>query len=702
MKHKIKFRNKYFLITLLIFVAITVQTGMVQSYTSPNVQENGPFKTVSISPELLIRKADIPVQNRILKNNKLDLTLVDLSSAEKVSGQSAKAMADAKMLRVSDNRVQVQITIDKRSQSAAEKVITLAGGEVTGVANDSSTIQAWLPIDSLEAVAADENIFFIRQPAPLELFEDVKAGNSNTEGLSVINGLAWHSAGITGSGVKIAIVDGGFLDYDTLLGSDLPATVTIKNFVDGEADSLVDGTTIHGTACAEIIYDIAPESSLYLVKVGTNIDLQEAVAWLINSAQVDIISTSLGWYNITPGDGTGEFADLVQTARDAGILWTTAASNDREAHWGGSYNDLDDDGIHDYNAEQNFNYFGPGNGDAYLISSGYSFRVFVRWDDWTAITQDFDLYIWRFDIDTSTWTMAGSGTNDQNGGAGQSPTEWAFATTTGTDAVYGFTIECYSCSRNVNFEVFAPKMASLDESLAARSLSNLADSPAAITVAALDVTPPYPQEYYSSEGPTNGPGGTAAGGFNKPDISGYANVSTESYGSVSKFNGTSAATPHVAGAAALVLSAFPAYTPAQIQTYLEGNAIDMGVAGPDSIYGYGRLYLGDVPISTPLIDGIVPSIGLNTGISHVTISGSDFASGATVKLTRSGQPDLIATNVVVGSTTTITADIDLSGASPGTWNVVVTNTDSGTAQLDDGFLVTGINFNIYLPLILKN
>ena len=140
----------------------------------------------------------------------MNTTLVDLSSAEKVSGQSAKAMADAKMLRVSDNRVQVQITIDKRSQSAAEKVITLAGGEVTGVANNSSTVPAWLPINSLEAVAADKNIFFIRQPAPLELFEDVKAGNSNTEGLSVINGLAWHSAGITGSGVKIAIVDGGF------------------------------------------------------------------------------------------------------------------------------------------------------------------------------------------------------------------------------------------------------------------------------------------------------------------------------------------------------------------------------------------------------------------------------------------------------------------------------------------------------------
>ena len=50
-----------------------------------------------------------------------------------------------------------------------------------------------------------------------------------------------------------------------------------------------------------------------------------------------------------------------------------------------------------------------------------------------------------------------------------------------------------------------------------------------MSVAAVDVTT-YNQESYSSEGPTFGPGGACTGGSIEPDISGYANVSTVSYG----------------------------------------------------------------------------------------------------------------------------------------------------------------------------
>lgn len=82
----------------------------------------------------------------------------------------------------------------------------------------------------------------------------------------------------------------------------------------------------------------------------------------------------------------------------------------------------------------------------------------------------------------------------------------------------------------------------------------------------------------------------------KPDITGYARVSTSSYGT-GGFAGTSAATPHVAGAAALIKDAYPGYMPTAIETTLFDKAIDMGTAGVDTKFGYGRLFLGDPPTS---------------------------------------------------------------------------------------------------------
>jgi subtilisin family serine protease len=404
---------------------------------------------------------------------------------------------------------------------------------------------------------------------------------ATTEGAAVINAPAWHTKGYTGAGVRVAIIDAGFEGYPSLLGTELPSSVTAKNFVDGETDSQVNGSTVHGTACAEIVHDIAPGASLYLAKVGTAVDLEEAVNWA-KSQKVKIISTSLGWYNMTPGDGTGFFANLVQSARNAGIFWVTAAGNDREAHWGGAFS-ADVYGNHLFAPDQNVNYFGPGNGDAYLIPAGYPIRVFLRWDDWAAVDQDYDLYLLRW-----------SSEDVQNGGAGQSPTEFVGVLSGGASTPYGFLIARTSGSRNVNLEVFAPKVGRLDEIVTERSLANLADSPAAMTVAALDINSPYPQESYSSEGPTNGPGGSATGGLVKPDIAGFANVSTASYPSP-KFNGTSSATPHVAGAAALIKGLYTGLSPSELQAYLQGRAVDIGAVGKDSLFGWGRLNLGTAP-----------------------------------------------------------------------------------------------------------
>jgi subtilisin family serine protease len=528
------------------------------------------------------------------KNPKLDSSLSQFTSASVRSVEETAALAESLGLRMSGNLLQVHIETSAADLDAAVQAVEALGGEMTGTTLDESVIQAWLPFDSLESILAYDSVYYVRSPMYAELMGDLQVGASDTEAMAAMNVAAWHTAGIKGAGVKVAVIDGGFTGYAALLGTDLPATVTPKNFVDGEADPGDVGTdSIHGTACAEIVHDIAPEAELYLIKIGTNIDLQEAVTYAIAQG-VDIISTSLGWYNLTPGDGTGQFENMVDQARTAGILWLTAASNDREEHWGGLYSDTDTDGYQNFDSTWNINYFGPGGGLVYLFNSGGLIRVFMRWNDWTNVDQDYDLYLVRNIWNGSTWSgwsFVAQSMNSQTGGVGQWPTEYISYTTTVSSAAYGFMIRRFNSTKNVNFEVFTPKVAALNWMVYPRSLSNLADASSALTVAALDADSPYPQEDYSSEGPTNGPGGALTGGFTKPDLSGFANVSTESYGPET-FNGTSSATPHVSGAAALVLCAHPSYSPEDIQDYLEDHAKDMGAVGMDTIYGYGRVWLG--------------------------------------------------------------------------------------------------------------
>ncbi|MFZ5921649.1 MAG: S8 family serine peptidase [Chloroflexota bacterium] len=56
-------------------------------------------------------------------------------------------------------------------------------------------------------------------------------------------------------------------------------------------------------------------------------------------------------------------------------------------------------------------------------------------------------------------------------------------------------------------------------------------------------------------------------------------------------SGTSLAAPHVTGGLALLLSAYPGLSPADLENSLLNTAVDLGDPGPDDTYGYGRLDL---------------------------------------------------------------------------------------------------------------
>ena len=61
------------------------------------------------------------------------------------------------------------------------------------------------------------------------------------------------------------------------------------------------------------------------------------------------------------------------------------------------------------------------------------------------------------------------------------------------------------------------------------------------------------------------------------------------YGTYLTASGTSLAAPHVAGALALLWSAFPNLTVAQQEAASLNSAVDLGLPGADNAYGQGRL-----------------------------------------------------------------------------------------------------------------
>ncbi|WP_135211595.1 S8 family peptidase [Vitreimonas flagellata] len=80
-------------------------------------------------------------------------------------------------------------------------------------------------------------------------------------------------------------------------------------------------------------------------------------------------------------------------------------------------------------------------------------------------------------------------------------------------------------------------------------------------------------------------------------------------GDLCRIQGTSYASPHVTGAVALVMDAFPGLTPQQVVDLLFNTADDTGPAGTDSLNGRGRLNIGRAfqpvgPLASPLVAGM--------------------------------------------------------------------------------------------------
>jgi hypothetical protein len=113
------------------------------------------------------------------------------------------------------------------------------------------------------------------------------------------------------------------------------------------------------------------------------------------------------------------------------------------------------------------------------------------------------------------------------------------------------------------------------------------NNPAAFAVGAIDNQSQIFTD--SSRGPSTCGGVQSV--FPKMVAPGVDIRSTDLYGLYMSATGTSLAAPHVSGGLALLLSAYPNLTAAEQSAALLEGAMDLGLAGPDNDFGYGRLDL---------------------------------------------------------------------------------------------------------------
>ncbi|MFC1861193.1 S8 family serine peptidase [Chloroflexota bacterium] len=256
------------------------------------------------------------------ENSKLDSQLNQLVFSQKLRGSENFTLGTR--MEVENGKVRVAIECAPEQVDAAIEAAIAMGADIE--TSRRNPFQVMLPVESLTALADAPSISHVGLPQYAQTFV-------TSQGVGLINADDWQSAGFNGAGVKIAILDGVFIGYQSLLGTELPASVTIKNFHGVDTPAGMEAGTIHGTACAEVVYDIAPGAQYWLVKYSTNIEFLDAVDYLIAQG-VDVVSHSAGspvW-----GPGTGSVCAKVDQARAAGIIWSQATGNYGQRHWQGS------------------------------------------------------------------------------------------------------------------------------------------------------------------------------------------------------------------------------------------------------------------------------------------------------------------------------------------------------------------------------
>jgi hypothetical protein len=519
------------------------------------------------------------------------------------AGRVVGAQAARAGVRTVGDRVLVEVW--GRGTTVPRAAIERAGGSV--LRSYGRRADVLVPPRLLRAVSALPEV---AQVAPAVEFIPLQGfGGTVSEGVQLTNASAFQYNNIEGEGTRIAVIDVGFAGY---AGAEIPVDTAQPAPISFRADGSV-AASAHGTAVAEVIADMAPQATIHLLAVDTPASMIQALRYVVNN-DYDVCCISIGLVE-GPFDGTHAVSREIENVRAAGVLVVAAAGNFAQRHWAGPFVDRNNDGVCEFRG---------GDDLLDLTLPAGRFEAYLSWFETAGpqTDQDYDLVL----LDASRREVARSAYT-QNGD--DPPREVLIATVPA--GTYYLQIHAVDALGADSFQLFVPQV-DIETTLQTpvSSLCIPAESKGALTVGAargsaidtspinVPVLPLDTLEPFSSRGPT-------LDGRTKPDILGPDVVSTTVAGlgpgreSLNPFVGTSAAAPHVAGAAALLHCEDTQRTASDLAAALTQMAYqywkspilagrpprDMS-AGQDNNYGWGRLTLR---VGTGF-DGLPPEIAI--------------------------------------------------------------------------------------------
>ncbi|MGQ0560254.1 MAG: S8 family serine peptidase [Gemmatimonadota bacterium] len=502
---------------------------------------------------------------------------------------------DARRAAVVAAEKSVLVGFETAPGAAEIALVESFGGRVTRRFKYVKAVAATIPTDQESALEAAAGVRFVEDNVTMTPF----GGKQITDwGVAKIEAPEAWKLGYRGDGVKVGIFDSGIdVDHPDLI-------------VAGGIDLVGDGNGLddcqgHGTHVAGIVaakdgarhtVGVAPRAELYSMRfadcawAGASLDKMIAgLEWAIDNG-IDVVNMSFGFgIGGVPLPTLGPLSDgadeALTLAYQAGIVLVAASgnsaavpvpNNDPYVGWPASHPDViavgatdDEDNLStfsQYGTDQELTAPGVNNLSSYPVGTGIETSLFVDTDIGTEVAAVAML----FSAQTSKKGLTASAIYANLGTA----VDYGLQSCTGKTAVVargGLTFaQKAELARDAGcaaLVVHNNQPGNFNGTLGAEVDAQGRPWLPVVSVSLDDGL--YLQDQIASKP-------TTLSLFNVP-------------GNLLVASGTSMASPHAAGVAALILGKNPGWAPADVRNQLRSSANDLGAPGWDPMFGYGRV-----------------------------------------------------------------------------------------------------------------